>query len=197
MCNVSGILFGCKNIKSHEVAHKRVLDVGSYDVNGSLCYFLEQHEASEWVGVDIQPCDHSWHSPCVTDVCDAGNLLERFGVAAFDLVITTEMMEHVKDWRGVIHNLKGVLKPGCPLILTTRSPGYPRHGHPNDHWRYTEQDMRVIFADFTIETLESDRYVSGVFIRAVKPKDFAEVDLSTHKLTPAPPPKKKPRRKKR
>jgi len=39
-------------------------------------------------------------------------LVEFFGINKFDVVISTEMLENVKDWRIVINNLKEVLKPG-------------------------------------------------------------------------------------
>ena len=38
-------------------------------------------------------------------------LVEEFGKDRFDVVISTEMLEHVKNWKLIINNLKEILKP--------------------------------------------------------------------------------------
>ena len=39
-------------------------------------------------------------------------LVEYFGIETFDVAISTELLEHVKDWRLVINNMKMILKRG-------------------------------------------------------------------------------------
>jgi len=46
-------------------------------------------------------------------------LVEHFGTESFDVIIATELLEHVKDWRLVINNMKQVLKPGGYIYITT------------------------------------------------------------------------------
>jgi len=91
-------------------------------------------------------------------------------------------MEHVRDWRGVIHNIKGVVRPGGTVVVTTRSPGFPFHGFPFDYWRYRPDDMRAIFGDMVIEALEDDPLSPGVFVKMRKPEPFEERDLRSHAL---------------
>lgn len=153
-----------------------MLEVGSLDVNGSLRSHVLSLLPASYLGVDITP------GPGVDEVCDAGALLERFGPARFDIVVTTEMMEHVRDWRRVLDNLKGVLKPGGLLVLTTRSAGFPYHGFPHDFWRYEVDDLRRLFVDFQIEELGPDPVQAGVFLRARKPVDHRAIDLSDLRL---------------
>lgn len=171
MCHSSCIAFGTRTLGEPQVARKRVLEVGSYDVNGSLRPTIEAYGPHEYVGVDIVP------GPGVDLVCDAGNLVEQFGPESFDVVVATELLEHVRDWRAAVSNLKRVCRPGGILVATTRSIGFPYHAHPADHWRYEVDDFRTIFDDLGIVALEPDGADPGVFLAARKPETFTERDL--------------------
>lgn len=176
MCNPACLAFVQRTVQAVEIARKLVLEVGARDVNGSVRPAVEALKPKRYVGVDIEA------GPRVDYVCDAVNLIDQFGEASFHTVLTTEMLEHVEDWRAVLHNLKGVLKPGGVLFLTTRSRGFPYHGYPHDYWRYEVADMQVLFADMDILELESDPSEPGVFLKARKPEAFQEADLSAYKL---------------
>jgi SAM-dependent methyltransferase len=89
--------FFIDNIKIEEFKGKRVLEVGSKYVNGSVRPLIERFcSPREYVGVDIE----------------AEKLVEYFGPESFDVVISTETLEHVQNWRLVINNMKSVLKCG-------------------------------------------------------------------------------------
>ncbi|MGI9075425.1 MAG: methyltransferase domain-containing protein [Bryobacteraceae bacterium] len=157
---------------------KAVLEVGARNVNGSLRSFIEGLSPSLYIGVDVEP------GIGVDEVCRAEEVLGRFGHAAFDLLISTELLEHVHDWRTVITGFKSVLRANGVLLITTRSHGFPYHGYPHDYWRYELPDMEEIFADFAIEALEPDPSMPGVFVRARKPAGFSARDLSGIHLQP-------------
>jgi len=166
-------------VRAEEIRGRSVLEVGARAVQGaemSVRPGLESFGPSRYIGVDVE------HGPCVDEICDAGNLRRRFGDQSFDLVVTTEMLEHVRDWRGVIHNLKHVVSPRGTLVVTTRSRGFPHHAWPDDYWRYEPSDMKAIFSDFEIEALEPDPEAPGVFLKARRPADFRERDLSRYTL---------------
>jgi SAM-dependent methyltransferase len=114
------------------------------------------------------------HGYGVDEICGAEELRARFGDEAFDVVISTELLEHVRDWKVVVHNLKHVLKHGGSLLLTTRSFGFPHHGWPHDFWRFEVEDMRAVFADLDIVVLEPDPGDPGILLKAVKPQAFHE-----------------------
>lgn len=172
MCTMACLVYGARSFRPEEISGKRILEVGAYDVNGSLRPVLEAWRPAEYVGVDIAK------GPGVDVVCRAEELIQRFGPQSFDVVLATEVMEHVRDWRTVISNLKGVCKPGGILMVTTVSYGFPYHAYPYDFWRYQPEDMRAIFSDCEIESLETGINGQAVFVKARKPGTFRENDLS-------------------
>jgi len=176
MCNPSCVTFVGDQITKNEIAGKTVIEVGSLDVNGTIRPIIEPLGPSSYVGVDII------NGPGVDEICDAGRLVERFGEERFDCLISTELLEHVRDWRAVISNFKRVIKPGGTLVVTTRSRGFPYHAYPYDFWRYELSDMKAIFADCTIEGLVSDSKEPGVFLKVSKPLEFTETDTEDIKL---------------
>src|SRR2546422_8690157 len=172
MCTEPCLEFGRRYLRPEEVTGKEVLEVGSMDVNGSLRAIVHRMMPRIYLGVDMAA------GPGVDIVCKASNLVARFGEATFDTVISTEMLEHVCDWRVAVSNMKRVLKPGGTILITTRSPGFPYHGYPYDFWRYEPNDIRTIFADMQLQALASDPLAPGVFLKARKPDAFVERDLA-------------------
>ena len=171
MCHASSILFGVSNLTAEDVTDKRVLDIGSHDHNGNFSPIVKNLNPSELVGIDIIP------GPGVDIVCSGEKAVEKFGKNSFDVVVASELMEHARNWREVISNIKNVCKPNGIILITTRSKGFRLHGYPHDYWRYELDDMRKMFGDCEILVLESDRQAPGVFIKAKKLVDFKEVSL--------------------
>lgn len=183
MCHPSALAFGYRVIEPEHVRGRSVLEVGSRDVNGSLRPFIEAMGPWRYLGVDIEA------GPRVDRVLDA-EIPGLCGAVAgpFDLVVCTEVLEHVRDWREAVVNLKECVRPGGRLLITTRSLGFPRHGYPGDHWRYEVKDLDRIFADFAIDSLESDSEIPGVFLYARRPgSEIVRVDLSGIELYAVPP----------
>ena len=176
MCTVSCITFVVKNLAREDVTARSVLEIGSQDVNGSVRPIIESWGPKEYVGVDIVK------GPGVDKVCQVENLLEQFGEKKFDIVISTELLEHVRYWRKAVSNIKGICESSGTIILSTRSYGFPYHGFPHDFWRYEVADVRHIFSDCDLLALESDRLEPGVLMKLRKPITFMENDLSTYAL---------------
>ena len=155
--------------KPQQFKGKHILEVGSKAVNGSIRTSFDTYKQQygfTYLGADIAS------GPCVDVIVPAEQLVQRFGKNAFDIVITTEMMEHVYDWQTVINNIKQVLKPNGVLYLTTRSIGFHYHAYPFDFWRYQPEDLQEIFSDFHIKQLHYDSETIGVWLKAKKPQNW-------------------------
>jgi 2-polyprenyl-3-methyl-5-hydroxy-6-metoxy-1,4-benzoquinol methylase len=157
------------------VAGKRVLEVGSQDVNGSIRPFVEALAPGEYIGTDMTA------GKGVDVIVNSSDLISRFGMESFDLVISSAMIEHCRDWKAAVRNMKGVCRPGGMILLVTCSPGFPYHGHPYDFWRYELQDLKEIFSDCHILSAEPV-FKNLVLIKVKKPSDFTERDLKSCEL---------------
>lgn len=160
-----------KELKYSEIAGMEILEVGSQDVNGSPREIVQTLNPGKYIGVDFAA------GRGVDVVLDVKDLSIKFGVETFDVVISTEMLEHAKDWREAVDQMKDMLRVGGLLVITTRSKGFPYHGYPHDYWRYSIEQFQQIFSDMKILTLESDPMHPGVFLKAVKEPMTGSVDL--------------------
>jgi len=176
MCNRACIEFGRVVIKEDDVRGKDIIEVGAYDVNGSLRPYVESLKPKKYVGVDIA------EGPGVDQLADVTTLLDHFQYGSFDMVIATEVLEHVKNWRKAVSNLKHIIKAGGRVIITVPSKGCGFHGCPEDHWRYEIEDIKAIFSDFIIEELWKSPSIEAVFLKAKRPDTLIEFDTSRYKL---------------
>lgn len=169
--HASALAFACSALTAEDVAGKCVLEAGSMNVNGSVRPHVEALGPAQYVGIDMRP------GPGVDRVLAAEKLPGWAVATGFDrgadVVVSTEMLEHAADWRAAMRGMIGYLMPGGLLVLTTRSEGFPLHGYPDDHWRYSVEAMGAILkgAGLDVERLESDPLPGhpGVFARARKP----------------------------
>lgn len=95
---------------------KKVLEVGSLDINGSVRPFFLK---CNYTGLDIIA------GPGV-DVVSPVHQYQPAGL--FDTIISTEMLEHDRNWKKSIKQMVDLLKPGGLLIITAAGHGRPEHG---------------------------------------------------------------------
>lgn len=98
----------------------RVLDLGGRDINGSIRDLLP---AATWAGCDIEP------GPGVGFVHDCTRPWPDDG-PLFDVVVSTEVLEHVERWPDLLATCAEALAPAGPqfLFVTCASDGRPQHG---------------------------------------------------------------------
>lgn len=167
MCH-SSVLTWAASLPPSVAKGRTVCEVGAYDVNGSVRPALEAHGPKSYLGVDQAS------GPGVDEVADVAELPARYP-DGFGLVVSTEMLEHVRDWRAAMQALIELIAPGGLLAISTRGPGFPFHAFPEDHWRYPTPLMGEILssAGLTVRSCEDDPEAPGVFAVAFKPKKWA------------------------
>ena len=109
MCTPESVTFIETALNEAEVTGKRLIEVGSYDVNGSVRRSIEARGTASYVGVDIEA------GPSVDVVWDATKLLDRFEPNSFDVVCSTEAVEHIRDWCAAFTNMKRL----CALLVAS------------------------------------------------------------------------------
>ena len=179
----SVMLFLASVLKANDVAGREVLEIGSFDVNGSPRTHILPLGPKKYIGIDTAP------GKGVDLVVDGAKAHEHFGENSFDIVICCEVLEHAADWKAIVSSAKRVLRPDGVMVFTTRAPGFQYHAYPGDFWRFTDLLFGVAFQDMKIELLCGDWEFPGVFMKARKPKDFKEADLSKVEAIPMEQPK--------
>lgn len=137
-----------------------VLELGSLDVNGSVRGLFPN--AQLYVGIDCR------RGRGVDVQAWASSLPFPDGI--FDLVVTTEMLEHDLAFWWSLEEARRVMKPGAVLLVTCRGFGFPKHDHPGDYYRFTPEGLgRLLWAlDFFPIQAQADPQFPGVFAVAAK-----------------------------
>jgi SAM-dependent methyltransferase len=97
--------------------NKKILDIGSLDINGNNRFLFEN---CEYVGLDVAS------GPNV-DIVSVAHLYDAPN-DTFDTIISTEVFEHDMYYIETIKNIIRMLKPGGAFIFTCASTGRLEHG---------------------------------------------------------------------
>lgn len=130
--------------RQHDFAGQTVLEVGSMNVNGSVRELFPL--VASYTGVDFMP------GAGVDVVMNAHAL--AFPDASFDLVLSTEMLEHDDEFWLSIREMGRVLKPRGLLLLTARGNGFMPHDYPFDYWRFMPASFEKLLTMAGCEVLE-------------------------------------------
>jgi SAM-dependent methyltransferase len=111
---------------------KRVLDVGC----GSKPYQPFFSAAASYVGVDVQE----------NPLADLHGAIEALPVedSSFDVVLCTQVLEHVDDPAAAVRELHRVTAPGGRVLASTHGTQV-YHPNPGDYWRWTHTGLERLF----------------------------------------------------
>lgn len=160
--HVSAVTWVAAQVVRWGLADKHVLEVGSLNVNGSVRPLF----TGPYHGIDKQEGNG------VDSIMDAERL--TYWDNSFDVVLSTEMLEHVeRPWR-VLEEMERVCKPEGHLLVTCRGyderGAFPVHGYPDDIWRFSARSLWVMAMDagWNVRSVEADPAAPGFFLLAMK-----------------------------
>jgi SAM-dependent methyltransferase len=112
---------------------KRVLDYGC----GNMPYrsLAEKH----WPGISYTGADLAENPAAEARVGESGEI--DVPSESADLVLSTQVLEHVTDPKFYLREAWRVLRPGGFLLLSTHGC-WKYHPHPTDFWRWTGEGLR-------------------------------------------------------
>ena len=132
-------LEGLKRATPDAFRDVRVLECGSFDVNGNPRHLFEDADyvgldAREGKGVDVVSLVHEYQP------------LEKF-----DVVMSLNSLEHDPHWSKSIGSMCGFLKAGGALMLSwaMRWPEHEKDGSPEPGYyrNLTERDVQLVLKD--------------------------------------------------
>ncbi|ORE89149.1 type 11 methyltransferase [Oceanococcus atlanticus] len=119
------------SLSSDALSAPRVLDYGAADSP----YRELLPKASEWVAADL-----GGNPQAQMQLNGDGSV--PTGASEFDLVLSTQVLEHVADPALYLNECYRVLKPGGRLVLSTHGI-MVWHPDPHDFWRWTSEGLKA------------------------------------------------------
>jgi len=133
----------------------RVLDIGCGD---KPFYQILKNQINYYIGLDHLAPENSSNT---VDVFATADKLP-FTHASFDVVLLTQVLEHLEEPILALNEIKNVLKENGVLILAVPFL-YPVHEAPRDFYRFTEFGIKYL-ANKTGFSIEVIKPVSGFWI---------------------------------
>lgn len=121
-----------------------VLDAGAGDGVYRRWFAQHRYESADFEQV-AKPYQAS------TYVCDLSRIPVEDG--RFDLVLLTQVLEHLPEPRAVLRELRRVLKPNG-LIYASAPLFYEEHEQPYDFYRYTQFALQRMFSEAGFRAVE-------------------------------------------
>jgi ubiquinone/menaquinone biosynthesis C-methylase UbiE len=89
--------------------------------------------------LDVHP---SAHVTIVGDLQHCPQIADN----TYDVIVCTQVLEHVPNPFAAAGELHRILKPGGQLLLTVPAV-YPYHAVPRDYWRFTKDSLDLLFGE--------------------------------------------------
>lgn len=157
-----------KNIHPQYFENKNVLEVGSQDINGSV---RKHFTDCDYLGIDLGEAE---------GVDLVASIIGFSRENEYDVVVSSEMLEHCEQWEEALSQMYKNTKPGGMFILTCAGPNRQEHGTKNhnpqdsaftlDHYRNISiEDFSSILpkemfkeCSLTLERGDTDLYFWGI-----------------------------------
>lgn len=137
-----------KKYCNHLTSNSYILDIGSYDVNGTLKPIFQNHK---YIGVDMV------EGPNVDIICKNEDI--PFKNDFFDVVVSSSCFEHDDCFWITFLEMCRLVKPNGYIYIQAPSNG-PYHAYPTDNWRFYVDSWKALQKwslknNYNIELLEN------------------------------------------
>ncbi len=126
----------------------RILDVGSYGINGTYRDIFSDEMKFSYAGLDLQP------GPNVDYVPENPYAWPELEDEYFDVIISGQAFEHIEFPWLIINEMKKKLKINGLICIVAPSRG-PEHKYPVDCWRYYPDGFRALAKWAGLRVLEA------------------------------------------
>ena len=125
-----------------------VLDVGSFDVNGSYKSIFIEREVKSYTGLDMVD------GPNVDIVPKSAYKWREIKTESYDVVISGQALEHVEFFWVLFSEMVRVTKKGG-IICVIVPNGFDEHRYPVDCWRFFTDGMIAMARYFKLEIMNA------------------------------------------
>ena len=154
-----GLSLGLRKAIDLELAGKQGLNILDVGCGQKPFYPFLKPFARSYIGTDIIA-----GSPLVDKVCPA----ERLDIEGewADVVLCLSVLEHVDDPIQAVRELFRVVKADGVVFASTHGC-FPWHPYPQDHWRWTQTGLPLLFKRFggfsSVQLFATRGTLSGIF----------------------------------
>lgn len=147
-------------------ANASVLNVGA---GGEIEGLLRQYASSRSFDVKSLDIDPARQPDIEGDLSS-----HDFGGKEFDVIVLSEVLEHIRTPDSAVNNALAGLKTGGQLVLTTPFL-FPIHDRPHDYYRFTKYGLSWLLRDYVdVEITPRNSWAEALnvmFVRLIKEKN--------------------------
>lgn len=123
-----------------------LVDVGAGESPYKPLFSHTAYVSTDWGGTS----DHHAYSSGIDFICPADNM--PFADNAYDFVLCTQVLEHVRYPEKSVQEMARVLQPGGQLFLSAPQ-SWEEHEVPHDYHRFTRYALRAYAEDAGLEVV--------------------------------------------
>lgn len=155
-------------------ANESVITIGAGRKVNEILQKYSEIEGFTFVSFDI---DEKRNSDIIGDIC-----FYNFKEMKFDVIVISEVLEHVPYLHLAIRNIHQILKKEGRLILTVPFI-FPIHDRPYDYYRYTRYGLEFLLKEFReVRIIERNSWSES--INALAPSLVKERNITTRLVAP-------------